>query len=115
MSHWLWYGVAGWLLCCGVYGIATSRHYLHQVLCLSVVQASTYILLILAGFRRGGTAPVFYDVAPGTLTVDPIVHALLLTDVVVGATVTALLLALVMDVHKRLGNVDPEQGGPMRG
>jgi multicomponent Na+:H+ antiporter subunit C len=47
--------------------------------------------------------------------VDPVVQALALTDVVVGATVTALLLALVMQVAKRHGTVDPDELSELRG
>ena len=36
-------------------------------------------------------------------------QALALTDVVVGAAVTALLLALVVQVHKRAGTLDPDK------
>jgi multicomponent Na+:H+ antiporter subunit C len=36
-------------------------------------------------------------------------QALALTDVVVGAAVTALLLALVVQVHKRAGTLDPDE------
>ena len=39
---------------------------------------------------------------------DAVMQALALTDVVVGATVTALLLALVVQVHKRAGTLDPD-------
>ena len=35
-------------------------------------------------------------------------QALALTDVVVGAAVTALLLALAVQVHKRAGTLDPD-------
>ena len=35
-------------------------------------------------------------------------QALTLTDVVVEATVVALLLALVVQAHKRYGTVDPD-------
>jgi multicomponent Na+:H+ antiporter subunit C len=52
---------------------------------------------------------VFGDVPPGTPVVDPVVQALTLTDVVVGATATALLLALVLQVAKQHGTVDPEE------
>jgi multicomponent Na+:H+ antiporter subunit C len=41
--------------------------------------------------------------------VDPLVQALALTDVVVGATVSALLLALAVQSHKRSGTLDPDQ------
>jgi multicomponent Na+:H+ antiporter subunit C len=37
------------------------------------------------------------------------VQTLTLTDVVVGATVTALLLALAIGAHRRFGSVDPDE------
>jgi multicomponent Na+:H+ antiporter subunit C len=38
-----------------------------------------------------------------------------LTDVVVSATVTALLLAMTIQVHKRQGTVDPDELSQLRG
>jgi multicomponent Na+:H+ antiporter subunit C len=102
------YLVAAWLLLVGLYGIATSRNLIHAVTCLAVVQSSTYVLLLAVGFRRGGTAPIFLDVPVGTRAVDPVVAALTLTDIVVGATVAALLLALAVQAHKRHGTLDPD-------
>jgi multicomponent Na+:H+ antiporter subunit C len=61
------------------------------------------------GFRRAATAPIFLDVRLGTRAVDPVVASLALTDVVVGATVTALLLALAVQIHKRTGTLDPDE------
>jgi multicomponent Na+:H+ antiporter subunit C len=46
--------------------------------------------------------------------VDPVVQALTLTDVVVGTTVTALLLALAVQAHKRYGTLDPQDLRPDR-
>jgi multicomponent Na+:H+ antiporter subunit C len=103
------YLVAAWLLLVGLYGIATSRNLVHAVTCLSVVQSSTYILLLAVGFERGGTAPIFLDIPAGTRAVDPVVAALTLVDSVVGATVTALLLALAVQIYKRTGTLDPEE------
>jgi multicomponent Na+:H+ antiporter subunit C len=105
--------VTVWLFGIGIYGIITSRHYLHLIGCLSVVQSSTYVLLLSVGYRWGAGPPIFYDHPPGTPAVDPVVQALVLTDIVVGATVTALLLALALQVHKRRGTVDPEQLRPL--
>jgi multicomponent Na+:H+ antiporter subunit C len=113
--EYLPYLVAAWLFLIGLYGIVTSRNLIHAVTCLAVVQSSTYILLLAVGYRRGATAPVFLDVPVGTRAVDPVVASLVLTDVVVGATVTALLLALAVQIHKRLGTLDPEQIHAMRG
>lgn len=107
--------VAAWLLAVGLYGIVTSRNYVHLIGCLSVVQSSTYVLLLAVGFRYGAGPPIFYDHPPGTPAVDPVMQALVLTDIVVGATVTALLLALALQLHKRRGTLDPEELRPLQG
>ena len=55
--------------------------------------------------RDGADLPGHLDKA---LVVDPIVQALTLTDVVVEATVVALLLGLVVQASKRFGSIDPD-------
>ncbi|MFF0433846.1 NADH-quinone oxidoreductase subunit K [Streptomyces sp. NPDC004327] len=109
------YLAAGWMLLAGAHGLVTSRNAVHAVGCLTVVQSGTYVLLIAIGFRRGGTAPYFTDIPPGTPVVDPVAQALALTDVVVGAAVTALLLALVLQTAKRHGTADPDALAGLRG
>ncbi|AEW94344.1 MULTISPECIES: sodium:proton antiporter [Streptomycetaceae] len=109
------YLVAGYVFLAGMAGIATSRNLVHAVGCLSVAQSATYVLLLAVGYRRGATAPVFSDIKPGRPVVDPVVQALALTDVVVGATVTALLLALVIQIAKRHGTVDPDALSELKG
>ena len=108
------YAVAAWLFGIGLYGIVTSRNYIHLVGCLGVCQSATYVLLLAVGFRWDSVAPIFYDHPPGTPAVDPVVQALVLTDIVVGATLTALLLVMAIQVHKRRGTLDPEELRPMR-
>jgi len=106
----LWYAATAWIFLSGVRGLTRSRNLVQAVGCLAVAQSSTYVLLLGIGYRSGATAPVFGDMAPGSRpVVDPVVQALALTDVVVGATVTALLLALVIQIRKRHGTVDPDE------
>jgi len=108
------YVVAVWICLVGLYGIVTSRHLLHTIICVSVVQSSTYVLLLAVGYREGGAAPVFVDIPRNTPAVDPIVQALTLTDVVVGGAVTALLLAIAVQIEKRLHTLDPDELDPLR-
>lgn len=108
------YAVAVWILVSGLYGIVTSRNLVHMVMCVAVAQSSTYLLLLGIGYRRGGIAPVFLGPQARRM-VDPVTQALCLTDVVVEATVMALLLALVVQVHRRTGLLDPDRLREMRG
>lgn len=113
--HSLPYFVAAWLFFCGLYGLVSSKHLVHAVVCLAVLQSSTYILLLGIGYRVGGAAPIFTEITPGTLTVDPVVQALMLTDVVVEAVVVALLLAMVVKAHEKSGTVSPDELSSLRG
>lgn len=109
------YGVAAWLVGVGAWGIARSRNLIHSVVCLSVAQAGTYVLLVAIGYQRGAAAPVFATSPPTNAVVDPVVQAMTLTDVVVSATVTALLLALSIQIAKRHGTLDPDELTSLKG
>jgi multicomponent Na+:H+ antiporter subunit C len=108
------YIVSAWLVFVGLYGIVTSRNLLHLVVCLGVMQSSSYLLLLSIGYVKGASAPIFADVPTSTPAVDPVVQALTLTDVVVGVTVSALLLALAVQAHKRYGTLNPDELRPRR-
>jgi multicomponent Na+:H+ antiporter subunit C len=106
------YLVAAWIAVVGLYGVVTSRNLIHLVISLSVMQSASYLVLLSIGYKNGAGAPVFADVSYKTPAVDPVVQALTLTDVVVGTTVTALLLAIAVQAHKRYGSLDPEELRP---
>jgi len=109
------FGVAAWLLLVGLWGVVTSRNLIHLVICVTVIQASTYVLLLAIGYRDGADAPIFADIPRDSPVVDPVVQALTLTDVVVEATVAALLLALAVQVERRFETLDPDEIGAIRG
>lgn len=103
------FAVAAWLFVIGLCGIVVSRNLIRTILSLTVVQAATYLALLGVGYRTGGAAPIFADIPVGTRAVDPIVQVLVLTDIVIEATVSALLLALAVQAHKRFGSLDPNE------
>lgn len=112
---WLPYAVAGWICVVGLYGVVTSRNLIHLALCMTVTQSSTYVLLLAIGYVKGGGAPVFKGVKLGTTSVDPVVQALSLTDIVVSVTVLALILTLALDVFQTGETIDPDELGELQG
>lgn len=110
------YVVSGALLLIGAIGIVRSRDLVHAVVCLSVAQSGTYVLLLTIGYQHDAPAPVFSSTSPPTDAVsDPVVQALALTDVVVSGTVTALLLALAIQIGRQHGTVDPDELSALEG
>lgn len=108
------YFVAAWLFVVGLWGVVSSRNLVRTVISLTVVQSATYIFLLAIGYRAGAKAPVVADIPVTSSLVDPVVQVLVLTDIVIEATVTALLLALVVQAHKRFGSLDPADLRPLR-
>lgn len=109
------FAVAAVLFAVGLYGVVTSRSYIHLAVCLTVTQASTYVLLLAVGYQRGAAPPITQGQPPGTQMVDPVVQALALTDIVVSVVVLALILSLALQAHRRASSVDPERLREMHG
>jgi multicomponent Na+:H+ antiporter subunit C len=107
------YVVAAWICVVGIYGAVTSRNLVQLALCLTVTQSSTYVLLLAIGYRTKLGPPIFKGTKPPA--VDPIVQALVLTDIVVSVTVIALILALAIEVHKKGESIDPDELPELKG
>jgi multicomponent Na+:H+ antiporter subunit C len=104
------YAVSAAIMLLGVIGLARSRDLVHAVVCLSIAQSGTYVFLLAVGFQHNGVAPIFgSSVKRSTAVVDPVVQALTLTDIVVSAAITSMLLALVIQIAKRRHTVDPDK------
>ena len=56
------YAVAAWLFIVGLYGVISSRNLIHLVICVGVIQSSSYVLLLAIGYRAGRVAPIFADI-----------------------------------------------------
>jgi multicomponent Na+:H+ antiporter subunit C len=116
VSHYAYF-VAGWLIVIGAFGIVRSRNLVQSIVCLAVAQSGTYVLLLSLGYQWGAAPPVFGEPAtkPTLHVVDPLVQAMTLTDIVVSATVTSMLLAIAIQIHKRSGTIDPDLLDELRG
>lgn len=116
MSHYAYF-VAGWLLLVGAFGIMRSKNLIQSVVCLAVSQSGTYVLLLSVGYQWGAAPPLFGEPGskPTLHVVDPLVQAMALTDIVVSATVTSMLLAIAIQIHKRHKTIDPDDLNAIRG
>ena len=87
----------------GLWGVMTHRNLLRIIISLSLVGTGTHILIVAIGYVRGGTAPIIDRAltiadAP-TRAVDPIPSALVVTAIVIGLAVTAVLLAYAIRLY----------------
>ncbi len=100
----LYFGAAG-LIMFGIAGVVLSRHLLRAVFAIALLEAGVNLLLLLAGYRPGFIAPIL-DKGPAGVMADPIPQALVLTAIVIGVGVLALMLSLVVRVKLAYGTLD---------
>ena len=92
------------LILIGLWGLLTRRNLIKMILGFSVMDTGTHVLIVALGYRKGVTAPIVDAAAPvGTPMADPVPSALVLTAIVIGLAVTALMLAYAVRLHRSRG------------
>ncbi len=107
------------LVAVGIYGVLTKTNVVKIVLGLLVIEHGVRLMLIAVGYREGGVTPIL---APGSdptaltaAAVDPLPQALVLTALVIGLAVLALLVALCVRLYERYGTFDVTEMRRLRG
>lgn len=92
------------LVLIGLWGILTHRNILRIIIGFSLIDTGIHIVIVSIGYVTNGTAPIIDRAlnpseAPSR-TVDPIPSALVVTAIVIGLAVTAVMLAYAIRLYK---------------
>ena len=91
------------LVLLGLWGLLTHRNILRMVIGFSLIDTGLHIVMVATGYVTGGTAPIIDEalaIADATTSaVDPIPAALVVTAIVIGFSVTAVMLAFVIRLY----------------
>ena len=107
------------LILIGLYGVVVSRQTLKIVVSLLIMNHGVHLLLLLVGYRQGGTPPIIEQGIVITefanTAVDPLPQALVLTSIVIGLGVLALMVAVCVRLFERYGTFDVTEIRRLRG
>jgi multisubunit Na+/H+ antiporter MnhC subunit len=91
------------LILIGLWGMLTHRNILRIIIGFSLVGTGTHIIIVAIGYVTNGTAPIIdraLSVSEATSrAVDPIPAALVVTAIVIGMAVTAVMLAYTIRLY----------------
>lgn len=111
------YMLAMLILVAGLYAIVAKRNLIKVIVGLLILDYAANLLLVLVGYR---TPPSGAPVAPiliggadraadlAARSVDPLPQALILTSIVIGLSVTALVVALAIRLYEKYGTFDTD-------
>ena len=91
------------LILIGFWGMLTQRNILRIIIGFSLIDTGIHIVIVSLGYVANGTAPIIDSAvnraeAP-SLVVDPIPSALVVTAIVIGLSVTAVMLAYAIRLY----------------
>jgi len=97
----------------GLYGVTSKNNLIKKIMGLTIMNGSIVLFFISIGYRKGGLAPILEKGTTGgistTIFVDPLPQALMLTAIVIGISVTALALALIVKIYSKYKTLDIQQ------
>lgn len=93
------------LVLIGLWGILTKRNIIKIILGFALFDTGIHIVMVSIGYVKGNTAPILdkavdLDKASEQI-VDPVPQALVLTAIVIGLGITALMLAYALKLYKK--------------
>jgi len=94
------------LFCIGLYCILAKRNLIKIIIGISIIDYSLYLFLVLIGYRMQGRAPIHSPVQRIENMVDPLPQALVLTAIVIGLAVLALLISIAVRLYDKYGTFD---------
>ncbi len=90
----------------GLYALIAKQNLVKKLIGLNIFQTAIFLFYISLGEVRGGTAPIYLPEGVDALYVNPLPHVLILTAIVVGVSVTAVGLSLIIRIHEEYGVID---------
>ena len=100
------------LILIGLWGMLTQRNIIRMIIGFSLLDTGIHMVMIAIGYVTGGTAPIIDATVPAAeaaaRVVDPLPSALVLTAIVIGLGVTAVMLSFAIRIHqtRRTLNID---------
>ncbi|MBK9160245.1 MAG: cation:proton antiporter subunit C [Nitrosomonadales bacterium] len=101
------------LILIGFYGALTNRNLLRMIIAFTIADTGVNIVIVAIGYMHGRTAPILDSTVSAaeavTRIIDPVPQALVLTAIVIGVGVTALMLTYAYKLYERKGTLDIAQ------
>jgi multicomponent Na+:H+ antiporter subunit C len=106
------------LLTMGLYCLVAKKNIVKKIIGIVIMDYSVNLYLIIIGYKHNGVAPIIErSTSPEMLErfVDPLPQALVLTSIVIGLGVLALMVAMVIRLYEKHGTFDMSQISKLRG
>jgi multicomponent Na+:H+ antiporter subunit C len=107
------------LLLVGLYAVIAKKNIIKIIVGVLIIDYAVNMLLVLVGYRSGGGAPILAEGQEisemASTAVDPLPQAMVLTSIVIGLGLTALMVAMAIRLYEKCGTFDMNEIRRLRG
>ncbi len=101
------YLVAIFLMMLGFYTMIAYGNLVKKIIGLSIFQVSILLIYVSGGYVRSAAVPIYVEGI--SRYVNPLPHVLMLTAIVVGVSVMAVGLALIVRIKEAYGTIEEDE------
>lgn len=98
------------LILTGLWGILTQKNIIKMIVGFSLFDTGIHIVMVGVGYVEGKTAPILDEAVrlkeAARQIVDPLPQAMVLTAIVIGIGITALMLAYALRLYQKNKTLD---------
>lgn len=103
----------------GLYCLVAKKNIVKKIVGIVITEYSINLFLVLIGYRANGEAPILLKGMSrselATRGVDPLPQALVLTSIVIGLGVLALMVAICLRLYEKYKTFDMSEINRLRG
>ncbi|WP_299235934.1 cation:proton antiporter subunit C [Natronomonas sp.] len=100
------YAVFVFVMATGLYVMIGSPNLVKKVIGLNLFQSAVFLFFVASAYVAGGSPAIVPSEGGGGPYVSPLPHVIVLTAIVVGVSLTAVALALIVRIHREYGTLD---------
>ncbi len=98
------------LIIIGLWGMLTQKNIIKIIIGFSIIDTGIHLIMVSIGYIKDRTAPILDNAVSKAdavvKVVDPIPSALVLTAIVIGLAVTALMLTYAIKLYEEKGSLN---------
>jgi len=103
------------LFCVGLYCLLRKRNLIKIIIGIGIIEYAVNLFFILVSYRIYGRSPIYSSYQDIENMVDPLPQALVLTSIVIGLAVTALVVAIAIRIYEKYGTFDITKINELKG
>ncbi|MCL2811693.1 MAG: cation:proton antiporter subunit C [Clostridia bacterium] len=96
----------------GFYGLITSKNIIKSIVSIGLMEIAVVVFFLSLGFVDGIRPPIGLEMAGNVA--DPLPQALMLTAIIIGLTVTAINLTMLISLYRECKTTDWEIAKKLR-